>query len=109
MILEKLVERSSSLVQTGAEPKRQVEIGEAFLKAADKLIKADDLDSETALTELLLHHKNVLLEYLQSQPNDERSRRLTGKLWKPPTSPCSTTSIRCASTGGPTSARSSTF
>lgn len=82
VILEKLVERSSSLVQTGAEPKRQVEIGEAFLKAADKLIKADDLDSETALTELLLHHKNVLLEYLQSQPNDERSRRLAGKLWE---------------------------
>jgi hypothetical protein len=83
VILEKLVERSSSLVKTGAEPKRQVvEIGEAFLKAADKLIKADDLDSETALTELLLHHKNVLLEYLQSQSGDERGRRLLGKLWE---------------------------
>jgi hypothetical protein len=82
VILEKLVERSSSLVKTGAEPKRQVEIGEAFLKAADKLIKADDLDSETALTELLLHHKNVLLEYLHGQSGDERGRRLLGKLWE---------------------------
>lgn len=83
VILEKLVERSASLAQTGAEPKRQVEIGEAFLKAADRLIKADDLDSETALTELLLHHKNVLLEYLRSnQPADERGRRLLGKLWE---------------------------
>lgn len=82
VILEKLVERSGSLVKTGAEPKRQVEIGEAFLKAADKLIKADDLDSETALTELLLHHKNVLLEYLQSHASDERCRKLVGKLWE---------------------------
>lgn len=92
VILEKLVERSSSLVRTGAEPKRQVEIGEAFLKAADKLIKADDLDAETALTELLLHHKNVLLEYLQvnaagspgsaTEGEEERGRRLLGKLWE---------------------------
>ncbi len=83
VILEKLVERSLSLVNTGAEPKRQVEVGEAFLKAADRLIKADDLDSETALTELLLHHKNVLLEYLENHAEDEeRCRKLVSKLWE---------------------------
>jgi hypothetical protein len=82
VILEKLEQRCRSLAQTGAEPKRQIEIGEDLLKAIDRLIKADDLDTELAITELLLNHKNSLLEYLMSHAEEERHRRLVLRLWE---------------------------
>jgi hypothetical protein len=82
VILEKLEGRCTSILRTGSEPARQIDIGEEFLKAADRLIKADDLDNETSLTELLLHHKNVLLEYLLLRPDEERHRKLVQKLWE---------------------------
>ncbi|MEM8997296.1 MAG: hypothetical protein AAGF23_21110, partial [Acidobacteriota bacterium] len=83
VILEKLEQRCRSLA-TGNEPEppAEVDYGE-LVKVIDRLLKADELDNETAITDLLLHHKQGFLSFLE-QPGDERERhrRLIHKLWE---------------------------
>ncbi|MCG8456689.1 MAG: hypothetical protein MI919_10450 [Holophagales bacterium] len=83
VILEKLEERCRSLAEGSEAPQvpRQELEGE-LLKPIDALIRADELDNETALTEILLHHKRAFLAYLVERRADaERHSRLLGKLW----------------------------
>lgn len=83
VMLEKLEERCKVLVQ-GTEPAPSPEQAADMLKQVDRFIKADDLDSETVLTELLMHHKRRFLQYLSqgAASDNERHQRLTRKLWE---------------------------
>ena len=86
VMLEKLEDRCRILA-AGAEPtpspEQAREQAEDLLKQIDRLVKADELDSETALTELLMHHKKGFLDYILEQAQDgERHQRLTRKLWE---------------------------
>ena len=86
VILEKLEERCRVLA-AGAEPVatplQAKEQAEDVIKQIDRLVKADELDSETALTELLMHHKRGFLTFILEHGADtERHQRLTRKLWE---------------------------
>ena len=86
VILEKLQERCRILAQGAAptpSPEQTQEQAADLLKLIDRLVKADELDSETALTELLLHHKRGFLQYVSESGSDaERHQRLTRKMWE---------------------------
>ncbi|MEL7061635.1 MAG: hypothetical protein AAGN46_16535, partial [Acidobacteriota bacterium] len=83
VILEKLEERCRSLAQGGGEPERAATtVGEEVLSAIDGFLSADELDNETRLTELLLHHKAALLDYVGTRRDDERYGTLMDKLWQ---------------------------
>lgn len=85
VLLEKLEERCRTLAE-GSEPKAPAprrDLEKDLLDAIDAFVKADDLDEETRLTELLLHHKKGLLAYVAERANDgERHARLMKKLWE---------------------------
>lgn len=83
VILEKLLQRCTLLAGGEAEPAETTESVDADLnKKLEAFIKSDVLDVETALTELLLHHKHPLLEFLVRPQRDELHRRLLDKLWE---------------------------
>ncbi|MEM6796787.1 MAG: hypothetical protein AAF725_22635, partial [Acidobacteriota bacterium] len=82
VILEKLEERCASLA-SGAEPAAPSQVDlEQVEKAIKHLLRADELDNETALTELLLHQKTGFMSFLGQPTGDaERHQRLIRKLW----------------------------
>lgn len=81
VILDKLEKRCRSLA--GENPQEKpVSLDEESSKKIDAFIRADTLDNETALTELLLHHKDPLLEFIVSSSDHERKRALLQKLWE---------------------------
>lgn len=83
VILEKLEQRCRSLAASGAEPAlKKSEADEELLRSIDKLIGADDLDNETALTELLLHHKPAFMDYVRTHDGEERHTALLDKMWE---------------------------
>ncbi|MEM1207058.1 MAG: hypothetical protein AAGN66_27740 [Acidobacteriota bacterium] len=84
VILEKLEERCASLSQKGMEPTQgpTAEVNEELRKGIDRLIRADELDNETALTELLLNQKAPFLEYVTARVGQERHGKLMAKLWE---------------------------
>ena len=84
VILDKLEQRCQALAGSGdeedtAEPPN---VDEDLIKKIENLIRADALDSETALTELLLNRKQGFLEYVASHGSDARHQRLLDKLWE---------------------------
>ncbi len=80
VILDKLEQRCRSLAG-GTPGEKPVSLDEDLGKKIEAFVKADVLDNETALTELLLHHKDPLLEYIASDPKDEHYPALLQKLW----------------------------
>lgn len=83
VILDKLEQRCRSLASSGEEPElAKSEADEELLRSIDKLIKADDLDNETALTELLLHHKPAFMDYVATHDGEERHTALMDKMWE---------------------------
>ncbi|MEM9557351.1 MAG: hypothetical protein AAGC60_24040 [Acidobacteriota bacterium] len=83
VILEKLEHRCLSLARGAEEPSAPTaEIDDEVLRAIDQLLRADELDIETALTEVLLNHKKAVLAYLQTNPGEERHAKLLKKLWE---------------------------
>ncbi|MCP4658605.1 MAG: hypothetical protein GY856_24610 [bacterium] len=78
-IRESLQTRASGEAAVAPRPSK---VDEDLNKKIDFLLRADPLDQETALTDLLLNKKGALLEYLQSQPAEKRSTRLLDKLWE---------------------------
>lgn len=83
VLLEKLEVRCRSLAASGAEPElEKSEADEELLKDIDRLIKADDLDNETALTELLLHKKGPFLDYVKTHQGEKRHTALLDKMWE---------------------------
>ncbi len=85
VILEKLEERCRHLVGDGPaeEPAAAAEVADELLKKLDAFNRADALDSETILTDLLLNRKHGLLEYLGAGDSDDgRRQQLLDKLWQ---------------------------
>ncbi len=84
VILDKLIQRCTLLAGGEEEVQPSTEAADGdLIKKLEAFIKADVLDVETALTELLLHHKPLMLEFLQRpRPDDDLHRRLLDKLWE---------------------------
>ncbi|MEM7586120.1 MAG: hypothetical protein AAF560_22205 [Acidobacteriota bacterium] len=83
VILEKLEERCRALSGSGAEVASEpTQVDEDLIKKIDTFVRADALDSETALTELLLNRKTGLLDFIHSRGSDERHASLLNKLWE---------------------------
>ena len=83
VILEKLEQRCRSLAANDAEVTAEPPtIASDLIKKIETLIRADALDNETALTELLLNRKSDFLAYIAAHSSDERYRRLLDKLWE---------------------------
>lgn len=83
VILEKLVQRCRLLAGGEQEPEETTETADAdLIKRVEAFIKSDVLDVETALTELLLHHKLPLLEFLVKPQREELHQRLLDKMWE---------------------------
>ncbi len=83
VILDKLEQRCRALAGSGAEVAAEPStVDNDLIKKIETLIRADALDSEIALTELLLNRKTSLLEYIASHSSDDRHPRLLDKLWE---------------------------
>lgn len=83
VILDKLAQRCHSLAGDRVEAPVDTAAGDELTKRLDAFIKADTLDVETALTELLLHHKEQMLDALvRGDAADPRLAKLFDKLWK---------------------------
>lgn len=85
VILEKLGQRCQQLLgseEPAAAPTPAAEVGDDLIKKVDSFIRADALDSETILTDLLLNRKHPFLEYLGSAAAESRHQRLLDKLWQ---------------------------
>ena len=83
VILDKLEQRCKALAANGAEVAVEPSaVDKDLIKKIDALVRADALDSEIALTELLLNRKVHLLEYIASHGSDSRHGRLLDKLWE---------------------------
>lgn len=83
VILDKLMQRCRLLAGGEVESQPSTEAADDdLIKKLEAFIKADVLDVETALTELLLHHKPRMLEFLQRSRPDDLHRRLLDKLWE---------------------------
>ncbi len=84
VILDKLGQRCRALAGSGAEepPAEPPSVDEDLVKKIQALVRADALDSETILTELLLNRKEGFLEYLGGSGSGEKRRRLLDKLWQ---------------------------
>ncbi len=85
VILDKLVQRCEELTGDGgaaAAVPEALTLDEELVRRVDALIRADALDIETVLTELLLNRKKTFLAYLAAGGGDERHRRLLDKLWE---------------------------
>lgn len=83
VILEKLAERCRQLLggEAPEAPAGEAEAGDELLKKIDAFNRADVLDRETLLTDLLLHRKHGFIEYLTAG-DDDRHRGLLDKLWQ---------------------------
>jgi len=81
VILEKLEERCRMLV-AGEAAGPSAEAGGELRKKIEQFVRADELDVETALTDLLLNHKNDLAEILLAPPSEPYHQRLVDKLWE---------------------------
>ncbi|MEM7350653.1 MAG: hypothetical protein AAF657_07590 [Acidobacteriota bacterium] len=84
VILDKLEQRCRALAgdngsEVAVEPSA---VDKDLIKKIEALIRADALDSEIALTELLLNRKTSFLEYITAHSSDERHGPLLGKLWE---------------------------
>ena len=83
VILDKLVQRCRMLAGGETEAEAAPETSDVdLLKKVEAFIKADTLDVETALTELLLHHKPAMLELLADSQRGDVHQRLLDKLWE---------------------------
>ena len=81
VILEKLVERCRSMAETGHEETPKAPVEDDLLKRVGAFIRADILDVETALTELLLHHKSNFLDFVSRKDSGEPGAKALDKLW----------------------------
>ncbi|MCP3962008.1 MAG: hypothetical protein GY719_29550 [bacterium] len=84
VILDKLEQRCTALAGSGTEEEaaEPPNVDDDLIKKVDVLIKADALDSETALTELLLNRKQAFLEFVASYSKEARHKHLLDKLWE---------------------------
>ncbi len=83
VILDKLEQRCRALAGSGAEiASEPTSVDDELIKKIESLIRADALDSETVLTELLLNRKSGFLEYLASRGAEPRHQGLLDKLWE---------------------------
>jgi len=85
VILERLGERCRALARPGEEKPPAAKPGEVddeLIKRMEAFVKADVLDNETVLTDLLLNRKSALVEYLTGHRDDQRHQRLLDKLWE---------------------------
>lgn len=80
VILDKLEQRCRTMTGDLDETPEPTPVDEDLSKRVEAFIRADALDNETALTELLLHHKAPLLEYI-AMGNGEQHAALLDKLW----------------------------
>ena len=81
VILDKLEQRCRGLSGEAPEAPAPVSLDEDLGKRVDAFLRADALDNETVLTELLLHHKAPFLEFITAGDGDRHSEVLD-KLWK---------------------------
>lgn len=81
VILEKLAERCRSMADSGTEAAPKVAVEDDLIKRIDAFVRADMLDVETALTELLLHHKGKFLDFVARKDSGERGAKALDKLW----------------------------
>ncbi len=83
VILDKLEQRCQALAGSGVEepPAEVPEADDELIKKIGGLVRADVLDSETILTELLLNRKTGFLEYIRSHGSDKEHQGLLDKLW----------------------------
>ncbi len=84
VILDKLEQRCRALAGSGIEEEPAVEaasVDEELVKKIGSLVRADALDSETILTELLLNYKTGFMEYVAGHGAEEDHQRLLDKLW----------------------------
>ncbi len=77
-ILEKLLERMRPV---GKKEVAGIHLDERLQGRIHELLRADALDSETILTDLLLHRRAGLIEFLSTRGKDERHGLLLDKLW----------------------------
>lgn len=85
VLLEKLEERCRQLVPDEVAPAAPPVPDAARDELGRKIqtfLKADALDNETALTDLLLNHKAAVLAFLTGEASDPRHRPLIEKLWQ---------------------------
>jgi hypothetical protein len=87
VILSKLIQRCRQLAgagEAGLEPPtlETEPATEDLGKKVDAFVRADNLDDEITLTDLLLNAKADFLQYLATATADERHRQLIDKLWK---------------------------
>ncbi len=85
VILDKLEQRCRALAGSGIEEEPAAEAPEVdddLLKRIGALVRADALDSETILTELLLNHKTAFVQYVAGHGAEEEHPRLLDKLWQ---------------------------
>lgn len=83
VILEKLRDRASSFAAQEEEQESAADVvDDQLLKKIDAFVRADDLDNQTTLTDLLLNHKTGMLQYIRENLGEERCRRLLDHLWK---------------------------
>lgn len=92
IILAKLAQRCRMLARAGAEGEAEATPEEARSTAdVDRqelattlaaLLRADELDIETVLTDLLLHHKRGLIAYLDTTPANAERDQLCDTLWR---------------------------
>ena len=84
VILDKLEQRCRALAGSGAEePAAEVvDVDDDLVKKIGALVRADVLDSETILTELLLNRKTGFIEYVAAHGSDSEHQGLLDKLWQ---------------------------
>ncbi len=88
VILSKLVQRCQQLAanNAGSEKPPTLEADEVvtgdLVKKIDAFLRADSLDTEITLTDLLLNEKKDFLQFLAAATSEERHQRLVDKLWE---------------------------
>ncbi len=84
VILDKLEQRCGALAGSGTEEPvaEPPSVDEDLIKKIGTLVRADVLDSEIILTELLLNRKTGFLRYIATYGSDPEHQRLLDKLWQ---------------------------
>ena len=84
VILDKLGQRCRALAGSGSdEPAAEPpNVDDELVKKIQALVRADALDSETILTELLLNRKTGFLEFLGGLGSEPQQQRVFDKLWQ---------------------------
>ncbi|RMH23155.1 MAG: hypothetical protein D6696_01475 [Acidobacteria bacterium] len=85
IILGKLAQRCRLLARSGPGAEAaatEEETSSDLLRKLDALLKADALDLETELTDLLLHHKREVMDFVLEQREERRYRPLLDRLWE---------------------------